>query len=252
MDCRISHLPGWARPTYACEMSTRTRSVSCALLRRFDSSGSERNVNNLLELLSTLCNIMASNPYELVSQRVRPKLVHDGHIYVQEKRSKDQERQFYRCQRVGACKARSNVSVETGAIRKEVGTHREEPDPAGIEMARKVHGLKMRALTSQETPLQLIENVFESTSQAAKLIAPSHGTLSKFVNRAKKKASRAPAVPPDRASIVLPDEYKFYESSRGRREKFLIGDSVSWPYAMFETFLESHEIRNPVSASLCL
>ena len=85
--------------------------------------------------------------------------------------------------------------------------------------------LKERAMRSQENPLQLIENVFDSTSQAAKLITPSHGTMSTLISRAKKKASRAPVMPLTRRAIHIPNDYATYESSPGQKESFVIGDS---------------------------
>mgnify|MGYP000265238167 CR=1 FL=1 len=144
---------------------------------------------------------------------------------MKDKLSKDGRTQFWRCQDVGSCKGRLHTSVESNEVLRIVGTHSDEPDPTNLEMCRKISSLKELAMQSQETPLQLIESVFESTSQAAKLFAPSHDTLSKIVNRAKKKASRAPAVPKDRASIRIPENYATYETAEKSRENFLIGDS---------------------------
>ena len=168
---------------------------------------------------------MATEVEIMVSQRGKPKLGYQGHVYVKDKLSKDGRTQFWRCQDVGSCKGRLHTSVESNEVLRIVGTHSDEPDPTNLEMCRKISSLKEMAMQSQETPLQLIESVFESTSQAAKLLAPSHDTLSKIVNRAKMKASRAPAVPKDRASIRVPENYATYETAEKSRENFLIGDS---------------------------
>lgn len=167
----------------------------------------------------------ASTRDEVLSQRGQPKIKHDGHLYVKEKRSKDGETQFWRCQYVGECKARLHTSVATGEVVKTVNEHSDEPDPAGIDIAARRMELKRRATDTQETPLQLIEKVFETSSQATKLVLPSCETLSRSVNRARKKAARSPAIPTNCASIVVPTEFIMYESEPGRSEKFLIGDT---------------------------
>lgn len=134
-------------------------------------------------------------------------MCHDGFVYNREKKSKDGRFQFWRCQQVGKCKARLHTSVESGEVVKMLGSHSDDANPAGVELALKLNGLKRRAVSSQETPLQLIETIFESSTQAEKLIAPSHGTLSRMINRAKKAASRAPVLPQHRRFIKIPDAY---------------------------------------------
>lgn len=161
----------------------------------------------------------------LVSQRGRPKLSFDGHLYVQDKISRSGHLQFWRCQHLGLCKARLHTDVDSNEVVKVIGEHSDEGNPAEVELAGKIQEMKQRAMSTQETPLQLIENVFESCSQAAKLVAPSHATLSRAINRAKKAASRAPALPPNRTAIAIPQEYATYESAPGCRESFIIADS---------------------------
>ena len=149
----------------------------------------------------------------------------DGFIYIKEKLSKDQERQFWRCRFVGSCKARMHTKVSTGEILKSIGVHSDEANPAAIEIARKRTELKKRAASTQETPLQLIENVFASTTEAERLILPSCDTLAKDANRSRRVVGRPQVLPQNRADIVIPQECGLYESEVGRQERFLIGDS---------------------------
>ncbi|XP_028968139.1 uncharacterized protein LOC114828386, partial [Galendromus occidentalis] len=56
---------------------------------------------------------------------------------------------------------------------KILGEHSDEPNPAAIQVAARRHQLKRRAIDSQETPLQMIEKIFENSSQATQLVLPS-------------------------------------------------------------------------------
>ena len=141
--------------------------------------------------------------------------------------------QFWRCQRVGSCKVRLHTCVATNDVIRTIGVHSDEPSPAEIEVKRRQQCLKRRAESTQETPLQVIENAFEGSTQAAKLLAPSCETLSKMVNRARKTMARPPPIPPDAASIVIPVEYTMYEFEPERFETFLIGDSGKEAYGVF-------------------
>ncbi|XP_003747407.1 uncharacterized protein LOC100904485 [Galendromus occidentalis] len=168
---------------------------------------------------------MTSASRSIVSQRGAPKKIHDGHVYIREKTSKDGFTQFWRCERVGACKARLHTCVSTGDVVKLIGIHSDEPNPAGIDIASRLCTLKRRALDNQETPPQLIESVFESSSQATGLVAPKTETLARVVNRTRKASRRPPLLPSSRASIIISPEYTVYESSPGHFESFLLGDS---------------------------
>ncbi|XP_018495081.1 uncharacterized protein LOC108864279 [Galendromus occidentalis] len=166
-----------------------------------------------------------SNSNNLVSQRGKCKRTHDGHIYIRDKCSKDGTRVFWRCHHLGACKARLHTSASDDGVLKVLGVHSDEPNPSAVEVAAKRTALKRRAEECQETPLQLIESVFESSTQAAKLVLPSCETLSRSINRARKNAMRQAASPQDRSSIVIPEELTMYESEPGVFERFLIGDT---------------------------
>ncbi|XP_018496583.1 uncharacterized protein LOC108864821 [Galendromus occidentalis] len=168
---------------------------------------------------------MASTSNEIVSQRGRPKLVHDGYVYVREMTSKDGSTRFWRCQQVGACKARLHSCIDSNEVLKVIGTHSDEPNPGAIEMASRRCSLKRRAVESQSTPLQLIEDAYEGSSLAAKLVAPNPESLAWTVNRARKAERRPPAIPTSRATITIPFEYTVYQSEPGLSESFLIGDS---------------------------
>ena len=155
---------------------------------------------------------------DLVSQRGTEQLTHRGHIFIKEKTSSDKLRQFWRCRFVETCEVRVHTWISTGEIAKISGVHGDELNPAVVEVSKHQTGLKRRAAETQEIPLQLIENVFQHSTHAAKLILPSCKTLSRDAKKARKKARRPPAIPENRSSIQIPLEYATYESEPGTCE----------------------------------
>ena len=176
---------------------------------------------------------------EVVSQRGKAKRTHEGHLYVQDKKSKDGFKQFWKCHHVGSCKARLHTWVSTGEVVGVLGVHSDEANPAAIEIAGRRQVLKRRAVETQEPPLQLIEDAFETSTQAARLLLPSSESLARSVIRARNTASRPPSIPLSAATIVIPQEYSSYKSEPGSSERFLIGDSGEfWDLVRFELSID--------------
>ncbi|KAF0985398.1 hypothetical protein HZS_7879, partial [Henneguya salminicola] len=70
-------------------------------------------------------------------------------------------------------------------------------------------GIKRRATETTEIPSVILNGALQQASTA----------------RRKNESQAAPPQPPDRASIFIPDTYRFYEVTPGRMEEFLMWDS---------------------------
>lgn len=79
------------------------------------------------------------------TQRGREKLSHGGYLYVFAGFSKDQSKEFWRCQfkasKAKKCNARIHKVVSSGVI-SVLGVHSDMPDPAGVEANHQKTALK--------------------------------------------------------------------------------------------------------------
>lgn len=77
---------------------------------------------------------------QVESQRGREKLVHEGHAYVFAQLSKDNTKEFWRCQfknsKTSKCLARLHKCLASGEM-TVFGLHTDSPDAAAIEVQQK-------------------------------------------------------------------------------------------------------------------
>ena len=89
-------------------------------------------------------------------------------IYIQDKKSKDGLKQFWKCPLAGSCRARLHTLISAGEVAGEgadvLRVHSDEANPATIEVAGRKHALKRRAMETQEPRLQQIEDAFEMST----------------------------------------------------------------------------------------
>ncbi|XP_003737961.1 uncharacterized protein LOC100898720 [Galendromus occidentalis] len=164
------------------------------------------------------------------SQRGKERLAHDGYLYVFAQRSKDQQTEFWRCQYKASksqkCTARVHRSVRTGEITIK-GAHTDMPSSAAIEVQQKKVAMKRRAVETLEAPQQIINKIRATSSLAAKGSIESNKSLTRTIQRIRNRVGIPSVHYTDRRDIVIPEEYRVYESSPGIVERFLLGDSGS-------------------------
>ncbi|XP_018494478.1 uncharacterized protein LOC108864062 [Galendromus occidentalis] len=160
------------------------------------------------------------------TERGKLKLAFRGRMYTQDKRNSIGILQFWRCEFKDKCRARLHTAVGTDEVVKVVGEHSDPADAAYVEVAAGNSELKRRALSTQEAPSQLLNNLAASLTVAGRGCLPKHDSIKRRINRMRGENSQAPACPTDRASIIIvPEAYTMYQCEPGASERFLLGDS---------------------------
>ncbi|XP_018494295.1 uncharacterized protein LOC108863975 [Galendromus occidentalis] len=159
------------------------------------------------------------------SQRGRNEFSHGGHRHVFDRLSSEHGTEFWRCHFRKSCKIRLHRLVFSGEAVSVSGTHSDPSDAAAVEVAVRRTTLKRHAVESSETPVQFIDSIQQGASSAVQMQFPSKRVLAERLNRAREACASATALPADRSSIIIPDEYPVNHAEPGRSEKSLIGDS---------------------------
>lgn len=161
------------------------------------------------------------------TQRGKPKLEHDGHLYVSAGMSKDCSKEFWRCQFKSSkpkCLARLHRTVASGEITVS-GVHSDMPNAAAVEVLRMKTSIKRRAADTAEPPQHIISRIRTTSSIAAQGRLEKDKTLARLAQRTRNRLGIPSANYIDRTGIVLPPEFTTYESSPGNFESFVLGDS---------------------------
>lgn len=160
------------------------------------------------------------------SKRGKKKFIESGFSYIFDKLSADEATAFYRCEQKDRCKAR--VHVQNKQVTKRIQDHTHEPTPAKIEVEMTRTKIKERAVDSQESTAQVINNCLNSLSQAAQASMPKTDALRKVVRRQRKQIHAPPPAPANLMELELPEEYQFININ-GQQERFLLIDSGPSP-----------------------
>jgi len=85
--------------------------------------------------------------------------------------------------------------------------------------------MKCRAMDTMELPSQIHNQAIRFTGQSVQGQMPSISATKKLIQRARAQNEAPLPTPADLASLVVPDQYKFYHTSPDVNELFLLGDS---------------------------
>uniref|UniRef100_A0A5S6QH87 FLYWCH-type domain-containing protein n=1 Tax=Trichuris muris TaxID=70415 RepID=A0A5S6QH87_TRIMR len=158
----------------------------------------------------------------VMSQRNRPKFVHDGHMYTFEALDCSGTIKFWRCDKryEYGCKARIHTSVETNQVVKKVNLHCHGGDAARVDIAEICTAVKRRTEDTMETPGAILNEAYHSTSSGVRAQMSATSPMRKVIQRRKCAIEAAPSQPMDRALIIIPESYQTYGD-----EHFLLYDS---------------------------
>ncbi|KAF0985637.1 hypothetical protein HZS_4142, partial [Henneguya salminicola] len=146
------------------------------------------------------------------------------HFYVFDKLSADRSKKFWRCELKNECKARLHTTV-TNMVLVQITQHSHGSDAAQLQVAKLKAGIKRRATETTEIPSVILNGALQQASTAVQATMPNKDAIRKVIQRRRNESQEAPPQPPDRASIIIPDTYRFYEVTPGRMEEFLLWDS---------------------------
>ena len=156
----------------------------------------------------------------VASQKSKPKILHNGYIYVYQKELAN-EVSSYECElrRKGHCKAKIQVDLGDEIV-GEVNEHTHPPSQVKVEIAKVKSSIRNQAETSREPPQNIVANELATISAAAAAILPRISHLKRTIRNQRKEDQ--PINPIARAAIpVLPMQYQ--ETLNG--ERFLLFDS---------------------------
>jgi len=155
--------------------------------------------------------------------RGKKKLIDAGFMFTFQAFSSDSTKRFWRCV-IRSCQRRLHTDVNDVIIYR-LGHHTHGSDAAGAEVAKIKANTKRRALDTMELPSQIYNQAVRFTGQSVQEQMPSISATKKLIQRARAQNEAPLPTPADLASLVVPDQYKFYHPSLVVDELFLLGNS---------------------------
>uniref|UniRef100_A0A5S6QC79 FLYWCH-type domain-containing protein n=1 Tax=Trichuris muris TaxID=70415 RepID=A0A5S6QC79_TRIMR len=119
----------------------------------------------------------------VLSQRQRPKFVHDEHMYTFEALDCTGMIKFWRCDKryEYGCKARVHTSMQTNEVVKTVNFHCHGDDAARVDIAAVCTAVKSRAANALETPAVISNHTYQSVSSDVRVQMPSNKAMKKII-----------------------------------------------------------------------
>jgi len=157
------------------------------------------------------------------TKRGKVKYVHNGFLYIFDKKSSDGSKKMWQCKRKDQqCKARLHSNAFTGELVRVVGNYTHDSDAARIEVIRTVNILKRRVTDTTEGTAQVINNCIGNLTQAAQGQLPMLESLKKVVRRRRNQVQAPLPMPATLQDLRIPQEYQLYEYQPGLFEPFLL------------------------------
>uniref|UniRef100_A0A1I8BS26 MULE domain-containing protein n=1 Tax=Meloidogyne hapla TaxID=6305 RepID=A0A1I8BS26_MELHA len=162
------------------------------------------------------------------SQRNYEKYSHNGFSYVKDKESADGEIIFWRCdEKSNGCRGRIWTHlVKTGSLfvsSHSIAVH--QLVTIAVAVQQTLTTIRQRAATTMENPAQIRSNVIQGVSTAVLGQLQNKSALRKIIKRRRNQQQNAPPNPENRSILIIPDNYRRYESEPGVFEQFLLADS---------------------------
>jgi len=125
---------------------------------------------------------------------------------------------------IRSCQCRLHTDVNDVIVNR-LGRHTHGSYAAGVEVAKIKANTKRRALDTMKLPSQICNQAVRFTGQSVQGQMPSIPAPKKLIQRARAQNEAPLLTPTDLASLVVPDQYKFYHPSPDLDELLLLGDS---------------------------
>jgi len=124
----------------------------------------------------------------------------------------------------------TQLSVSTPYVHR-LGHHTHGSDAAGVEVAKIKANMKLRAMDTMELPSQIRNQAVRFTGQSIQGQMPSISATKKLIQCVRAQNKAPLPTPADLASLVVPDQYKYYHPSPDVYELFLLGVDKPIPNA---------------------
>lgn len=120
----------------------------------------------------------------ITSQWNREKFYENGFLYIFDKLSADEKTEFWRCEQKRHCKAR--VHIVNHEVVKSINMHNHEPSAAKVAADKIVTKMKKRAIETQESTCQVINECTQNTDVACQGALPNQQALKKLIRRKRE------------------------------------------------------------------
>lgn len=187
----------------------------------------------LIEEIYSLFNFPNTAKMEFVtSQKGQRKIIHEGHVYVFQKRLANDIKSF-ECvmRRSGQCKAKLKVDL-LGEVVATLNEHTHPPSETKCEVVRLKSQIKDQAETTRDTPQQVLADALGNASETALVNLPRIEHLRRTIRSQRKDNAVAPVIPIGRAhipAIPLPysqtfigEQFVLYDSGVGDNARMLV------------------------------
>ena len=156
----------------------------------------------------------------LTSQRNKRKFVDDdAFVYVLNNKNKDGSVEYWTCEQKKFCKAKVHVSNDR--VIRAIGDHTHGPDVNSVKARQLLNTVKRDAETSRDSTRNIIRDAVCQQDDGVLAALPSRATISRRIQRARRRLNPCPAIPTARHGFVVPVVYS--TTTDGRR--FLMYDS---------------------------
>lgn len=156
----------------------------------------------------------------ITSQRKKRKFVdEDSHVYVLNNSNKDETIQYWTCERKVCCRAKIHVSNDR--IIRHVGEHTHGPNVDAVKANTLINDMVKQAETTQNSTRNIISSAVSTQEDGVLASLPSKSTISRRIQRARRRVNPCPPIPTARNGFSIPDSYTI--TTDGRR--FLMYDS---------------------------
>ncbi|KAI3421228.1 hypothetical protein GPALN_016376 [Globodera pallida] len=142
----------------------------------------------------------------IATQRQKPKLLHEGMLYVRHK-------------------LRRLHTDHNNAPLRVLGEHTCSSSAARVERLRIVSNIRKRALNTGEDAATIRAQELMNVSDTVLAAMPSKSATKKLIQRARHEICEAPPVPNELSQLEIPKAYQFYKHSEDNEEQFLLADS---------------------------
>ena len=203
------------------ELPTSTKSVDGENL---NSSFGSTSISD------TGSSVLGSHPtIEILTQRGKEKIACNGFLYTFDKESTaDKNVKFWRCDRIGRCKAR--IATKNGRVIKEVNKHLHEPSATDVEIALVKTNILKRAMETLEPTNIILKECLTDISDASLACIPNVSSLKRTIERKRNGANAIPSnCTADLEKLKIPESYTRYTPESNIEENFLLCDSGPSP-----------------------
>ena len=156
----------------------------------------------------------------ITSTKGKKQLVYEGYVFVFQKKLASGT-DSYECQRRRNYGCNARIKVLDDTIVDAINDHVHAPAMNHVEALRLRHGIKRKAIESQETPQQIISSAMVDISDGAASIIPPMRTIRRCIRRYRQSVGIPHPIPLGSSEMDIPEGLKL--TTHG--EQFLLFDS---------------------------